>query len=595
MKALLEQVRLARAGTLPLTPVPEPIRSYLGHGLGHLCDVLGVWFEADQTVRRASDAAIRFYGLGRMPESQAAIAKSFPKRGERKGVTARRVQQLVDEVIARVDVRPIPLKFKPLGLDQTKLEDPFPIPVNRSTRIAMSRALLWAWAGVTETTGKDAEAILLYEYEHGLRTWFPPIIHPQAKARAQRRAWSMLDVAMYRMTEAIPSDPVVDRILGPRQIVTLDPSLVDEWDMLMAFNQWPQLGDPHAAITAVRAAVLAHRPEASDLLGLLRDGVLQLRHPPEAVTARVLALSVIASRQQRDPAGIVVAEQLLANLGEVYRYRSIGPEAQARMATVLTSTLRAAHEAVELSYALGDMKRARLLIGAHHALSEFGDPEQEIEPDGWRQQLVLFDSSWLRRRARLGHDPMRSLRWADAAAGVSADLVFEPGVLPVPWGLASEEQRIGAIVDRAEQEMLVGNTDAAKRTVRRARKLIADQEANWLVVPQAGPRPEVQVQVLVGLLGAARAEWKAALIEGDRDVIEASRHKTFERLGPWTPPTLVDKFRELDVWSQRMGASALVDAAELDSISRLQDRGGLRALSVGAAARLAGANRCGAE
>jgi len=448
----------------------------------------------------------------------------------------------------------------------------------------MSRADLWAWADVTETTGKDAEAILLYECEHGLRTWSPPTAHPQAKARAQRRAWSMLDVAMYRMNEAIPSDPVVDRILGPRQIVTLDPALVDDWDMLMAFNQWPQLGDPHEAITAVRASVLAHRPEASDLLGLLRDGVLQLRHPPEDVTARVLALSVIASRQRRDPAGIVVAEQLLANLGGVFRYRSIGPEAQARLATVLTSTLRAAHEAAELSYALGDMKRARLLISAaHQALSEFGDPEQEIEPDGWRQQLVLFDSSWLRRRARLGHDPMRSLRWADAAAGASADLVFKPGVLPVPWGLASEEQRIGAIVDRAEQELLAGNTDAAKRAARGARALIADQEANWQAVPQAGSRVEVPVQVLVGLLGAARIEWKAALVEGDRDAIEACRLKTFQRMGPWTPPTLVDKFRELDAWSQRIGAPPLIEPTELDLISELQDRGGQRALLVGAA------------
>jgi hypothetical protein len=563
--------------------MPEPIRSYLGHGLGHICDALGVWFEADSTDRRACDAAIRYYGLGRMPEPLTSIASSFPKRGERKGVTARRVQQLIDDVIAQVEVRPFPLKIKPLVLDPMKPEDPFPNPVNRSMRIAMSRALLWAWADVTEITGKDAEAILLYEYEHKLRAWSPPITHPQAKARARRRGWSMLEVALYRMTEAIPSDPIVDRILGPRQVVTLDPSRVDEWDTLMTFNMWPQLGDPHAAITAVRAAVLANRPEASDLLGLLRDGVLQLRHPPEDVTARVLALSVIASRQRRDPAGVVVAEQLLANLGEVYRHRSIGPEAQTRMATVLTSTLRAAHEAAELSYALADMKRARLLIGAaHQALSEFGDPEQEIEPEGWRQQLVLFDSSWLRRRARLGHEPMRSLRWADAAAGISADLVFEPGVLPVPWGLASEEQRVGAIVDRAEQELLVGNQDAAKRAIGMARKLIADQEANWLAIPQAGSRPEVPIQVLVGLLGAARIEWKAALIEGDRDVIETCRSKTFQRMGPWTPPTLVDKFRELDSWSQRMGAPPLVGSAELDSISGLQDRGGLRAMLPGA-------------
>lgn len=578
MKALLEQVRLARAGTLTLTRVPRPISRYLGHGLGHLCDVLAAWFEGDTTERRAGDAALRFYGLGRMPESLSSIAESFPKRGERKGVTARRVQQLIDDAIGQVDVRPCRLTERPLASPGTTLNDPFPMSVKPSTRRAMSRALLWAWADVTETIGRDAEAILLYECEHGLRSWSPSIRHPEAKARARRRAWSILDVSLYRMTEAIPSDPIVDRMFGPRQLVTLDPSFVAEWDMLMVFNQWPELGDPHAAITAVRAAVLAHRPEASDLLGLLRDGVLRLRHPPEDVTARVLALSVIASRQRRDPAGIVAAEQLLGHLGEVTRRRLIGPEARARVATVLTSTLRAAHEAAELSYALGDMDRARLLIGAaHHVLADFGDPEQETEPDGWQQQLLLFDSSWLRRHARLGHDPERSLRWADAAAGKSADLVFEPGVLPSSWGLASEEQRIGAVLDRAQQELLAGDSDAARRAVRRAKTLITAQETNWLAIPQPSSRPEAPMQVRVGLLGVARAEWRAALLEGDRDAIESSRVLTLQRMGPWTPPALVDKFRELDAWSQRLGAPPLVGPGELDLLSGLQDRGGLRA------------------
>lgn len=585
MKALLGQIRLARAGTLGLDPVPEPIATYLGHGLGHLCDVLGVWFEADTEDRRAADAAIRYYGLGRMPEAQSAIATSFPKRGERKGISARRVQQLIDEAIDRVEVRPLHLPVRRASDVAAQPEDPFPMPVERSSRILMARALLWAWADVTNTTGNDADAILLYEYEHGLRSWSPTFDHPQGKARARLRARSMLDVAVYRLTEAIPSDPVLDRIVGPRHIVTLDPALMPEWDALMAFNQWPDLGDPYAAINAVRSAVLAHRPEASDLLGLLRDGILRLRHPPADVTARVLALSVIASRQRRDPAGIVLADQLLSHLGEVVQRRAIGPEARTQIATVLTSTLRAAHEAAELSYALGDMKRARLLIGAaHHALDEFGDPEEDIEPDGWLQQLLLFDASWLRRRARLGHDPERSLRWADAAAGRSADLVFEPGVLPIPWGLASEEQRIGSVVDRAEQELLAGNEDAAKRAVRRAERLISQQEANWLAVPQANSRPEAPVQVRVGLLGAARAGWKAALLTGDMDEIEASRMLTWRRMGSWTPPALVDKFRELDSWSRRVGAPPLVDPAELAMVSDLQDSGGRRAHLFGAAA-----------
>jgi hypothetical protein len=577
MKALLGEIRLARTGTLTLNPAPEPFASYLGHGLGHLCDVLGAWFEADTVDRRAADAAIRYYGLGRMPESQSAIAASFPKRGDRRGISVRRIQQLIDEAIDQVEVRPLRLTIKMPKVVPRRPEDPFPMPVERANRIALSRARLWAWADVTDTIGNDAEAILLYEYEHGLRSWSPTFRHSQDKARARLRAWSMFDVGIYRMTEAIPTDPVVDRILGPRQLVTLDPAFVDEWETLMAFNQWPELGDPHAVLDALRLVIAAHRPEASDLLGLLRDGMLRLRHPPVDVTTRVLTLSVIASRQRRDPGGIVVADLLLAHLGETIRRRAIGPQGRARVAVVLANTLRAAQEAAQLSYALGDMERARHLISAAQlTLNEFGDPEHDIQPDGRQQQLLLFDASWLRRRARMGRDPMRSLRWADAAAGRSYDLVFESGGLPIAWGLASEEQRIGAILDRAQQELLSGKGDASSRTLREARDLIDKLEDNWRAVPLPGSRPETPVQVRIGLLGVAKAGWKAALLEGDTDTIEASRMMTYQRMGRWTPPALVDKFRDLELWSQRAGLPPLVDPAELDSVSALQDRGGLR-------------------
>src|ERR1039457_4410597 len=57
------------------------------------------------------------------------------------------------------------------------------------------------------------------------------------------------------------------------------------------------------------------------------------------------------------------------------------------------------------------------------------------------------------------------------------------------------------------------NQSTHERAVRGARKLITAQQANWLAVPQAESRPEAPVEVRVGLLGAARAEWQAALID----------------------------------------------------------------------------------
>jgi hypothetical protein len=577
LRVLLKQVRRARAGTLELNPAPQPIATYLGHGVGYLCDVLAAWFETTTTDRRAADAAIRFYGLGRMPESQGSIVETFPKRGGRSGISARRVQQLIDEAIDDNSHRSFRLTNNPASSLPKTLEDPFPVPLDCPDRLKRSRALLWAWADVTDTTGNDAEALLLYEYEHGLRAWSPRFPHPQDKQRARIRAFSMLDVANYRLSEAIPSDPIVDRILGPRQGAALELCLTDDCGDLMTFYQWPDLVDPHAAIDIVRDALASYRPESKELLGLLRDGILRLRHVPEDVRARVLSLSVLSSRHRRDPAGVVVADELLRHLGEVARTRSIGPEARARRSVVLTSTLRAAQEAAELSDQIGDMKMAEALFRAgHDALSEFGDPQQENEPDGWLQQFLFSEAAWLRTRARLKRDPKRSLRWAESTAAKSSDLVFGPGILPVPWGLAAEEQRIGAVLDCAEQELIAGDHDATARTVGRATKLVELQEANWRAVPGVDSRPEVPSQVRLGLLGTAQAAWRAALLVGDHDAIESSRVLTWERMGRWTPPALVATFRELDSWSQRQGMPPLVTPAELDSVSGLQDRGGRR-------------------
>ncbi|MGH3266506.1 MAG: hypothetical protein ACRDNS_31460, partial [Trebonia sp.] len=533
LKPLLEQLRRVRSGTLTPHRAPEPLASYISHGVGHLCDLLGAWLEEGGSDRRAVDAAIRFYGLGRMPEPLESIAQSLRGTRRPRGVTARRARQLIDTAIANAEQRTPTIRIGAVEGRAKPPHDPFPLPMSLPERRRLSRVLLWAWADSLDPPARDRPALMLYEYEHGLRNNVPRLTSRTERQRLRRRAWSMLDVAEYRLGEAIPTDPVVDRTLGPRHLAMVDALPTEGLDALMLLGINPRAGDLRVALASVRAAVHAGCPEAGELLGLLRDATAQLGHVPADVTSKVLALGAIVGRERLNPTGAVAGEQAVRHAFEYMSGRTLGADGHPVAASVISGALRAGQESAEVSYAFGNLPRAwRAIRLTEGVLATFGDPEPDVLPHGWRQQFLLYEASWFRA---LGAQSARPERWftrAEQAAVRSASLALDTGALPPTWGLAAEQQRVGVTLDRAGLAGEAGDTASARRLLTSGRRRLNALEAQLLALARTGADAETAQQIRSGLLAAARSGWRVALLDNDRDAAIAARTALLARLGP---------------------------------------------------------------
>ena len=253
--------------------------------------------------------------------------------------------------------------------------------------------------------------------------------------------------------------------------------------------------------------------------------------------------------------------------------------ARSSSATVVVSdALRAAHEPAELGCALGDLIPAwHTVRAANEALNVFGDPEAETEPDSWCQPFVLFGASLPRRLGPRSHRLGQWLCRAEGAAEVAADLVFESRGLPIAWGFAADEQRVGVTLDRAEVAQLNRDNDGALRLVRLAHRRLDELEANWRHRSGEDLSDRQRLQVRIGLLATARAAWRSAVLMRDRERANAARSFAWSRTGWWTTPTQADKPLELDRINARVGLPPL--GMVPDTVSLYRDRRALWARS----------------
>jgi hypothetical protein len=442
LKPTLLELRRVRTGALSPSEVAGPLKKYLGHGLGHLCDLLAAWIETNDLDRRGVDATLRFYGLSRMPESQRSIGNDLRNIWDRRGLSPRQVENLINETIERTEQRKPPFRINEAQWKITEFTDPFPPPVNGPMRLTARRIILWAWADAIDPPSLDGQAMLLYEFEHGLRKAGPDLDRDRKKKqRLRHRSWVMLDVARYRLSEAFPPDPIVNRSLGPRQNAFVELLPLEGAEALIIATLNPLASDIRAATEFVRASVRRGRPEAPELLGLLRDAISRSRNVPDDVISKVLALAAIVGRKSRDPAGLVAGDQALVHAQNVMN-DSISARALSSL-TVVLDALRAGHESAQLAFSIGDLVTARQLHRrTFRLLREFGDPEADIEPNGWEQLLLLYESSWLRRYAKLRRDPHRILEQADISAAISVAYV-DDGKLPVDRGLNAHSGESG--------------------------------------------------------------------------------------------------------------------------------------------------------
>lgn len=551
---MLEQARRVRSGSLRPDRATGPLASYLGHGLGHLCDLLAEWLEGDTVDRRAADAVVRFYGLGRMPESLGSIAETLRGRGTRRAVTTRRVQQLINEAIQRAEQRQPAIRVEAAATGPKPLHDPYPAPLSLAQRRELARVLLWAWADAIDLAGRDGSALLLYEHEHGLRKTAPSVWRTRSERQRLRfRAWSMLDVARYRVAEALPTDRLVDRTIGPHFLALTDDLPIAGLDALMLLGISPYGGDLRVALDAVRKAVRTGHPAAPELLGLLRDAIAQRRGVPPEVTSKVLALSAISGRERRVWAGAIAGDQVIRHATEMLEHRRLNITVPTA-GVILSDALRAAHESAELSYSLGDLSRAwRTMRAGTELLARFGDPEQDSEPDGWHQQWLLYLSSWLRGLARRSRRPTTWWPQAGAAAGTAADLALDSETLPSTWGLAARQQAIGLTLDMAARADSAQADAAVKRLVGSARRQLARLESDWMILGLGDLPPEQTRQVATGLVSTGRATWRAALLTNDLEAVGEARRITMQRLSPNVSPMRNEKFRRLEIASVSAG------------------------------------------
>ena len=576
LRALLDALRLVRAGTRDPTKIGPPLSRYLGMGTGRLCDLLASWMEAcPGTDRRGVDAAIRYYGLGRMPEELTSIAEGLRHLyGERRrALDPRQVENLRDEVVRKVAASSPPCAFKTSSERILPLADRFPPPLLPGSFRDLDRPLLWAWADVVDA--RDGNALLLYEMEHGLRSSAPSPPTRTHRSRWRRRAWTMLDVASYRLAESAPSDPVVDRVAGPRHLAVVDlPN--DALSELLLLDVSPVVIDAREALEVVRKAVRARHPEAPELLGVLRDAIIRSRKVDSDIRSKVLALTAILARERRDPSGSLAGFESRMLLRDVESL----PRTDEVRRTVVSDALRATQEAAQLEADLGDLTRAwHTARSMQDILEEFGDPESDEEPDGWRQQQLQYAASLDRRLARRSRRPQEWLTSAGHAAELSAGLVFDGShdLLPPTWGLAARAQQLGVAVDLARANRDSESRGASFSSLRVVRRRCDELEADWRVLDRSTLSEGDRRHVELGLLGTARAEWRIALIEGDLNAVDAARQTAWLRIGPWIPPMFIDELRELDRQSQRAGLSPFEEPViVVSATSRYHDRSGVR-------------------
>lgn len=537
---LLRAVRALRRGQHArakqhVTPLPPSLTDLLARPLADVCAVLAERVRTAGADPRASEACLRFYGLERLPEGIDAIAGSLPRVHGDPGrpLRPRRVGELLVEAEAALAAS---FTAAPVAPAPARPRDPAVEEVFADGAPAARRSvLLTAWADVPDGDHESGAALLLFEHDHGLRDTEVPA-HPETRRRRRGRARAIVEVAVQRRgmahagRERPTVDPVADGLLGPRLLVA-DAGVWAALDHLYrrpeaAVGAGVAAGPDREALAA--AVAYAHRlaqaasPHAAAVLGAVRHCVLTSPVPlPVGLATKPLVSSAVLARLHDDPAGVPAAWEAI----RLCRVALSSPAEPDDADRITANALRAHQELAELYDRLGHHDAAiTTLAQAWQLLRHRGDPDQEEQPDGWRQQL-LFSQGMI-----LGHaagaalvpggpgDARRRLAQAQSAEAQAAALVRREPLLPADWGLSAEAFLVGLVVQEVEAHRAAGDTRAALRARARARRLIDANEAGW----RAHGAPGIAM-ARSARLRTVRAHCRLALADGDLDAYRSER------------------------------------------------------------------------
>lgn len=558
MRSLLRGLRRVRGGTIDLEALPPVLREVVRGNVAGTCRALALAAEAVVDDRRACDAFLRTYGLGRMPETRAGIGRSLRSAAGRRGISPAAVDDLVRRAEAQLapGIEGITVP-RPWG-SRTPASwlDPYP---GAATAPAVRRRLLQvlyaAWADIPDEPVHDCRAaLLLYEHEHGLRADPVPTLHREQRRRLRRLAWAMLTVARERRVAKQPDDILVDLLLGPRRLAVVE-HLSDETAALLS-GTGPGAPDRlEQALDHVRAAVREGRAEAPELLGLVREAMARRVHPttPSVLTSGVACQAAIVARELGQPAGAVAASEAVSLAAEAGEGLARTPTRQvarrAQLLRTLNDGLRAAQEVAELHDVLGYRAAALRGLRTMAGLLRQIPVEDEDERPGWLQQHLQTRAALARHAVASSRHPALWLEVADRAASRSLE-IGEREEVSAGCRLVPASQLLATAIVRLRLESSAGPV-ARARLEREARARLA--RATGLSRSITGPldRPTHSAR-----LSVARRWWELALVCGDLDEVEAARDGTHGLVQASTLPHDLQKLERLEALTRDRGIAA---------------------------------------
>ena len=546
---MLAAARRLRGGAIDLVDVDAESRATLGDNLAGVCRTIARWADTSLADRRAADAFVRFHGLGQMPEQRAGIAATLRTLDGSRGLSVDTLDELIDSAEQQLATEIDELVFPPRWGIPTpgRWCDPFSTgPASDARRLQAAVLLAWADVPVGQAAAHQAaRALLLYEHEHALRDPIVALAHRQERARLRRLAWSMVWTARQRLVAREPGDVVIDRLLGPRHLATVDrlPDGVAELLVdVRSFNSHDVVELIDDAIGVGRDAVRSGASTASELVGLLRDAVARM-HPsavgPDKVAA-VLSLHTIIARESGHISGVqsgndAVVLGLEAGSLVRNRARSLTSAESSSTSLVASFALRAAQELAELTDLLGMQAEARRAL---RRMLRLIDDKEEQDRLVWRQQYCQTAASVLRHTALASSRPSRWLDAAGRAADMSWRLAIETD-LPPGTVVAAANQRTAVeiarfqLVDRPADGTNHRRLGTARQRVDEAIRLAENIDSD--------DRPHRSA-----IVGAYRRRWELAQLSGEYDEAIDARRAALARVGDWMPPTQLVKLDRLE-------------------------------------------------
>lgn len=461
VRALLRHVRAARLGARSRLALPPCLAGYAQQPAGVVATRLAGAVARLHVDPRGRDAAVRYYGLIRLPEQLQDVARTLPGLGRgRIGLTRHQTRNLIRMVEGALATE-LPPRPGPAGQAFAKPTEPSWPPEGWLSRQQILERVMASGAS-GPAAGRLQEALALYHAERD-RVAADVAAPPRSRwqqYRLRRLAWAAIDACLPVAWQPAAGDwrrrpaPSAHGLLGPHVFVEVADLDADEAACLDGFLRHDRTDLD--SLRLLLAAIHRYRARSADvawtLLGLLRAQLLQrlARHPDRATLAlyaEALTVYVAIAREREDVAGITAARIVLGPLTAV-------EDLLRCHVTIDASILQTAHG--DLPGASATLERQLLQVQAGRL--------PKVERLRWQRDLTLALSGVRLRQLQAGGS--REL----IAEGIRLVQAAQDCPLPTNDGWLSSTFRRAAdlLVAGAEQAARAGDISGQHRQLSRA-------------------------------------------------------------------------------------------------------------------------------